>query len=60
MTEEEVRARHDDEVMTHHTAERDGSSWWCPRCRRVLGEFGKGMPVTEADCVPRRWGDGAP
>jgi hypothetical protein len=59
-TPEETRARHDAEVLTHHTVQRDGAWWWCPRCTRVLGEFGQGMPATEADCVPRTWGDGAP
>jgi hypothetical protein len=60
MTEaERLFAKHNDETTTYHTAVRDGSVWWCPRCKRVLGPFGAGMPQTEADCVPHRWGDGA-
>lgn len=61
MTEEQIQAvfGNPDELMTHHTAVRDGSVWLCTRCRRVLGEFGAGMPQTAADCTPRTWGSGA-
>jgi hypothetical protein len=59
-TPEEIRARHHDESGAMHYAVRDGSVWLCVQCRSVLGEFGQGRPVTEADCVPRTWGDGAP
>jgi hypothetical protein len=59
-TAAETAARYNAEVMTHHTARRDGPMWWCPRCGRMLGIFGEGMPRTEADCVPRTWGEGAP
>jgi hypothetical protein len=35
------------------------SRWRCVRCGRDFGPFGRGVQITEADCVPRRWGDGA-
>jgi hypothetical protein len=51
-----------DDIMTHHTLALAGevwSRWRCVRCGRDFGPFGKGVQITVADCVPRRWGDGA-
>lgn len=52
-------AKERERVLTHHTVVRDGEVWLCTRCRRVLGEFGAGMPQPAADCTPRTWGSGA-
>jgi hypothetical protein len=50
------------QVLTHHTLALAGevwSRWRCVRCGRDFGPFGRGVQITEADCVPRRWGGGA-
>jgi hypothetical protein len=60
MTDDELAAMHNDEVMTHHVIVRDGPVWRCDRCRREVGTFGEPMPRLVADCDPRRWGDGQP
>lgn len=60
LTYPEVVARANDKVMTHHHAVHVAGGWVCCHCGRELGPFGAGMPVTVADCTPRRWADGAP
>lgn len=60
--EQAIAERANEQVMTHHTVALDGAVWsvWrCTRCGRELGKFGAGMPVAVADCIPRRWSDGA-
>jgi hypothetical protein len=57
--EQALVQRENDRIMTYHTVVRDGGVWLCTRCRRVLGEFGAGMPQAAEDCVPRTWGSGA-